>query len=36
MKTYVKVLGVLHMLVAGLAGLIALVILYFARAMGVM
>src|SRR5439155_7334700 len=36
MKTYVKVLGVLHMLVAGLAGLIALVTLYFARAMGVM
>src|SRR2546427_11754315 len=36
MNTYVKVLGVLHMLVAGLAGLLALVTLYFARAMGVM
>src|SRR5256885_13002015 len=36
MKMYVQVLGILHMLLAALAGLIALVTLSFARTMGVM
>src|SRR5438132_6380157 len=34
MKTYVKVLAVLHMLLAGLAGLIGLASLFYARAVG--